>query len=80
MKKIAVLVVMLLSLLAGTGLAAQDRPQERPQDRRIHERRPGVRARVVRRRRHRRNRHRVLNIRPGERRGRESGNHRPPTP
>lgn len=81
MKKIAVLFVMSLSLLIGTGLAAQDRPQERRQGNRIHEMRPGVRGRVIRRRHHRRyRRHHMISRRPGQGRGRESGNHRPPTP
>jgi hypothetical protein len=78
MKKIAVLFVMSLSLLIGTGLAAQNRPQE-GRNTRIHEGRMGARARVVRRRHRRTRRHHVINQRPGQRRGRESGNHRPPT-
>jgi hypothetical protein len=80
MKKIAVLFVMSLSLLIGTGWAAQERPQERRQGNRIQETRPGVRGRVIRRRHHRRYRHHIMSHRPGEGRGRESGNHRRPTP
>ena len=82
MKKIAVLFVMSLSLLIGTGWAAQERPQERRQGNRMQETRPGVRERVIRRRHHRRyrRRHQMMSHRPGEGRGRESGNHRPPTP
>jgi hypothetical protein len=81
MKKLAALFVMLLSLLTGSGLAAQDRPQERRQGNRIQARRTRERGRVIRRRHHRRNRrHHMMNQRPGQRRGRESGNHRPPTP
>ena len=82
MKKIAVLFVMSLTLLIGTGWAAQERPQERRKGNRIEETRPDVRDRVIRRRHHGRysRRHHMMSRRPEEGRGRESGNHRPPTP
>lgn len=77
MKKLAVLFVMALSLLTGTGLAAQERPREQPQGNRVHEMRPGVRGRVIRRHHRRNRRHHMINHRPGQGHGRPSGDHRP---
>jgi hypothetical protein len=81
MKKLAVLFVMSMSLLlTGTSFAAQDRPTERSQGNRIHPGRMGERGRVLRRHHRRNRRHHVMNQGPGERRGRGTGNYRPPTP
>jgi hypothetical protein len=73
MKKIAVMMALLFALLTGSAFAAQDRPTERGQGNRMHDRGMNDRGRGRRvHRRHRRaRRHHVV-----ERRG----EHRPPTP
>ena len=75
MKKLAVMFLMVFSLLAGSAFAAQERPNERGQGNRIHDR--GMNDRGHGRRRHRRYR-RAVRHHVIEHRG--EGNHRPPTP
>jgi hypothetical protein len=80
MKKLAVMMALVFALLAGSAFAAQERPNERGQGNRMHDR--GVNDRVRGRRIHRRyrrgRRHHVIEHRGNARRG--EGNHRPPTP
>ena len=80
MKKLAVMMALLFALFTGSAFAAQERPIERGQGNRIHDR--GMSDRGHRRRVHRRLR-RYRRNHPMERRGdarRGEGNHRPPTP
>jgi hypothetical protein len=77
MKKLAVMMALMFALLTGSAFAAQERPNERSQGNGMHDRRMNDRGHGHRRyRRHRRaGRQHTM-----ERRGRDGGNHRPPTP
>jgi hypothetical protein len=71
MKKLTVMMALLFTLLTGSAFAAQERPTDRGQDKRMHDR--GMTGRRVHRRHRRARRQHVI-----EHRG--EGDHRPPTP
>jgi hypothetical protein len=80
MKKLAVMMALMFAFLTGSAFAAQERPAERGQGNRMHDRQMndrGHRGRTHRRYR-RGGRQHTMQRRGGDRRG--GGNHRPPTP